>query len=194
VKIAGLLKDRRAFWIAVVILLGIMAAAMVRSALLECQTWDEGIHLAAGYSYLKTGQFRLNAEHPPLFKLLAALPLLLLRPDLPTQHPSWAKANVFDFAVQFMYGNTFSGGPENGPRYLVDSNIDWGQDLKNLRAYLKAIGWQQPICVCYFGNANMTYYGIPYQYLPVTREVGKRQNRVLDLRLRFEKEQDAVVS
>jgi len=103
-----------------------MTGAMVRSALLECQTWDEGIHLAAGYSYLKTGQFRLNAEHPPLFKLLAALPLLLLRPELPTQHPSWATANVFDFAVQFMYGN----------RVDADTILFWGRSVTILLTLL----------------------------------------------------------
>ena len=32
------------------------------------QTDDEANHLAAGYSYLTTGDFRLNSEHPPLIK------------------------------------------------------------------------------------------------------------------------------
>ena len=39
------------------------------------QTFDEGVHLAAGYSYWSTGNFRSNAEDPPLFKLLWAAPL-----------------------------------------------------------------------------------------------------------------------
>jgi hypothetical protein len=38
------------------------------------QTFDEGVHLAAGVSYWRTGDFRLNAEHPPLLKLLWAVP------------------------------------------------------------------------------------------------------------------------
>src|SRR5262249_38682503 len=38
-------------------------------------TFDEGAHLAAGYSYLMTGDFRLNPEHPPLLKMLWAAPL-----------------------------------------------------------------------------------------------------------------------
>lgn len=41
-------------------------------------TYDELIHLFAGYSYLKWGDFRTNPEHPPLAKALAALPLLAL--------------------------------------------------------------------------------------------------------------------
>lgn len=59
------------------------------------------------------------------------------------------------------YFNEFAGGPENGYRYLVDSNLDWGQDLKNLKIYMegKKIG---RIKLAYFGTANPDYYGIPH--------------------------------
>ena len=40
-------------------------------------TMDEVAHLPAGYSYLTQKDMRLNPEHPPLLKDLAALPLLL---------------------------------------------------------------------------------------------------------------------
>ena len=40
----------------------------------KSQTADEAVHLGAGYSYLATGDFRLNPEHPPLIKILCALP------------------------------------------------------------------------------------------------------------------------
>ena len=42
-------------------------------------TSDETAHLAAGYSYLVTHDYRLNPEHPPLAKMFAALPLLGMR-------------------------------------------------------------------------------------------------------------------
>ena len=32
--------------------------------------------------------------------------------------------------------NRAAGGPANGPRYLLDSNLDWGQDVKKLKAWL----------------------------------------------------------
>ena len=41
-------------------------------------TVDENFHLLAGYSHLQWGDYRINPEHPPLAKLMAALPLLLL--------------------------------------------------------------------------------------------------------------------
>ncbi len=66
------------FRTAVAALVLAMAAVQFTTACGESQTWDEGIHLSSGYSYLKTGDFRMNAEHPPLFKLLAALPLEII--------------------------------------------------------------------------------------------------------------------
>ena len=39
-------------------------------------TWDEADHTYAGYMQWKHGDFGLNAEHPPLVKYLATLPLL----------------------------------------------------------------------------------------------------------------------
>ena len=39
-------------------------------------TWDEADHTYAGYMQWKHGDFGLNAEHPPLVKFLATLPLL----------------------------------------------------------------------------------------------------------------------
>jgi len=63
------------------------------------------------------------------------------------------------------YFNELVGGPENGYRYLVDSNLDWGQDLKGLGAYLKTQGIDQ-VELSYFGTADPAYYGINYTCLP----------------------------
>jgi len=63
------------------------------------------------------------------------------------------------------YFNELVGGPENGYKYLVDSNLDWGQDLKGLKAYLEANGIDQ-IKLSYFGTADPAYYGISYTCLP----------------------------
>lgn len=51
------------------------------AALQKSPTFDEPLHLYAGYSYLKWGDFRVNPEHPPLAKVLAALPLLFMNID-----------------------------------------------------------------------------------------------------------------
>ena len=68
-------------------------------------TSDEPIHLAAGYSYWQTRDFRMNPEHPPLAKLLAAFPLLLIRPALDTSDQSWQGGMEVPFSFKFLYGN-----------------------------------------------------------------------------------------
>ncbi len=47
----------------------------------------------------------MNPEHPPLAKLLAAVPLLLLRPRMDTSDPSWGKGDEVAFGFNFLYGN-----------------------------------------------------------------------------------------
>ena len=86
-------------------LLAAMGIVMAVTAAGESPTWDEGIHLAAGYSYLKTGDFRMNQEHPPLFKLLAALPLLVVNPRLPLESERWKNADQIEFSHEFMDHN-----------------------------------------------------------------------------------------
>ncbi len=46
-------------------------------------TNDEKYHIPAGYYHLVFGDFQLNPEHPPLIKMLSALPLMFLRPVAP---------------------------------------------------------------------------------------------------------------
>ncbi len=63
---------------------------------------------------------------------------------------------------QLAYFNESVGGPERGYRYLSDSNLDWGQDLKGLKAYIEKE--KLPIIyLSYFGTAPPSYYGIRYQ-------------------------------
>lgn len=63
------------------------------------------------------------------------------------------------------YFNESAGGPDNGYRYLVDSNLDWGQDLKGLGKYLEEKGIDR-IHLSYFGTADPAYYGIQYDWMP----------------------------
>jgi hypothetical protein len=52
-----------------------------------------------------------------------------------------------------------SGGPVNGPRYLLDSNIDWGQDVAVLKRYIDD-HHAMPLCTAMFGAAHLKHYGI----------------------------------
>jgi hypothetical protein len=63
------------------------------------------------------------------------------------------------------YFNELIGGPENGWRCLVDSNIDWGQSLPALRDLIERKNLGR-IKLSYFGSAHPSYYGIDYEPLP----------------------------
>ena len=66
---------------------------------------------------------------------------------------------------QLAYFNELVGGPGNGYRYLSDSNIDWGQDLKGVKQLMDRDRLPM-IYLSYFGNAPPEAYGIRYQYVP----------------------------
>jgi len=59
-------------WRFILVLAIIIGAAIIRSAVatrLDSFTIDEAYHIAAGVSYVKMRDFRVNPEHPPLVKL-----------------------------------------------------------------------------------------------------------------------------
>ena len=63
------------------------------------------------------------------------------------------------------YFNVLAGGPDGGYRYLVDSNLDWGQTWKALRRYLTDEG----IGEFYMSNYTINdphAYGLDYSPLP----------------------------
>ncbi len=55
------------------------------------------------------------------------------------------------------YYNEAIGGPKNGMRYVTDSNIDWGQDLKRLAKYVEESNIDK-IRLDYFGGGMPEYY------------------------------------
>src|SRR5438132_2361069 len=70
-------------------------------------TYDEAMHVAAGYSYLATGDFRLEPENPPLIKEILALPLFLIYrlPFAPDPH-HWRDRADFLVGQDFLYGSS----------------------------------------------------------------------------------------
>jgi hypothetical protein len=68
--------------------------------------------------------------------------------------------------------NTTVGGPEHGAEYLVDSNLDWGQDLKGLKVWMDTNRVPE-INLAYFGNADPAYYGIRARMLNGSPSFGR---------------------
>ena len=63
-------------------------------------------------------------------------------------------SSLFIYPHYLAYFNEFAGGPDNGHNYLLDSNIDWGQDLKGLKSWLDENGIDDKITLGYFGHEN----------------------------------------
>ena len=90
----------------IAVLIGIHFIIGLRTIYRLSPTYDEPLHLAAGYSYLRTGEYYLNIyDHPPLAEMIAALPLLVMKPTLLMQHPSWGAYQQYSFANLFLYHN-----------------------------------------------------------------------------------------
>lgn len=83
-------------------------------------TMDERAHLPAGYSYLTQKDMRLNPEHPPLLKDLAAIPFLFIdNINFPSEISAWKNEvnSQWDFGTAFLYN---SGNP-------AEKMIFWGR-------------------------------------------------------------------
>jgi hypothetical protein len=58
------------------------------------------------------------------------------------------------------YFNWASGGPDRSPPRLIDSNLDWGQDLVALQKWWRHTIPDQPIGLAYFGQINPSIFAI----------------------------------
>ncbi len=95
-------------------LLGAFSFLSLGSALRESPTYDEPIHVAAGYLFWKSHHYTLEPGHPPLIRLWATIPLLIK--NLPVPNPE-----LFKFANgHWMFTYLFT----NRNRISVDRLID----------------------------------------------------------------------
>lgn len=86
--------------------MGMLASGAARH---ESVTIDEVAHTAAGVSYLQKLDMRMNEEHPPLAKLIAALPLVLRGARADYSNASWTfSAGVFhEYLGEWVFGHWF---------------------------------------------------------------------------------------
>ncbi len=75
------------------------------------------------------------------------------------------------------YFNPIVGGPANGWRHLVDSSLDWGQDLPGLKVWLDAHARGERVYLSYFGTGDARYEGILATALPSLPDLGPGRNR-----------------
>ncbi|WP_446744988.1 ArnT family glycosyltransferase [Silvibacterium acidisoli] len=131
---------------------------------------------------LNIGARHILPMYPFLAVLIAGAAVALWR-----QHRAWAYvtaallcfhivSSVRSAPVYLAYSNEFFGGPAETHRYLTDSNVDWGQQLRSVKAYLD----QHNIHDCWFGyfvQPSIDYhsYGIPCRQLPTADSMWTHQ-------------------
>lgn len=116
---------------AAAVLLAIMFVLMFASAWNDSAIMDELPHIPAGYSYLTQKDMRINPEHPPLAKDLAAYPLLFLDINFPADHPAWTTG----LNDQWNFGRVFFYESGNNP----DQIIHWARTPMMALTFLT--GW-----------------------------------------------------
>lgn len=121
--------------------------------------------LIACTSKVQIGHRHILAIYPFLFLGIAyglsrlsgwlkSIPVLML---------AWLFISAWMMRPYFLsYFNEAVGGPARGYQYLTDSNVDWGQGLKELRSNLSDEDLSKGIFLSYFGVADPHAYGIPY--------------------------------
>ncbi len=98
-------------WPAAACLLLWMFFAAGSAAMHESMSVDEVAHVGAGLSYLQRLDLRLNPEHPPLGKAIAALPLALRGAKADYQGPAWNLAvdPLQAYTTQWVFGDSVLG-------------------------------------------------------------------------------------
>jgi 4-amino-4-deoxy-L-arabinose transferase-like glycosyltransferase len=96
-------RARRLWWAAVVSLLVILAVELFVPARQQSQTPDEANHLLGGVRSWKYGDFGTNPEHPPLAKLVAALPVLSVPSPPAIPYAKFFKMENFSSGAEFLY-------------------------------------------------------------------------------------------
>jgi hypothetical protein len=98
-----------------------------------------------------------SAAHPkPLYLLRLAGYALL----------AWLALGTLRVAPNYLaFFNELAGGPAGGYRYLVDSNLDWGQNLWQLRDWMResGVGW---VFYAHYSPARPEVYGVSVDFLP----------------------------
>ncbi len=118
-------------------------------------------------SHLNIGERHLLPVYPVLFILTGALgrwfnPPMHWRALLVVALVAWHVAESAAIAPHYLaYFNELAGGPAEGHRHLVDSSLDWGQDLPGLKDWLGAHARPgEDVYLAYFGSGDPRYYRI----------------------------------
>ena len=116
------------------------------------------LYVLAGGLVLELDRWRRTPRIVALLVIVGAIAVSSRIVFFPAHGLKWQTVGSHDLA----YFNELAGGPANGFKELADSNLDWGQELKNLKLWLVAHDIKEPIYLCYFGMADPCFYQIAH--------------------------------
>jgi 4-amino-4-deoxy-L-arabinose transferase-like glycosyltransferase len=86
-----------------VVAAAVYAGLAISASRAQSSTFDEPIHLPPGYLSLTLGDHRMNPDHPPLVRRLAALPLLFLDVKWERNDFAFKVGRPWEFGKRFLY-------------------------------------------------------------------------------------------
>jgi 4-amino-4-deoxy-L-arabinose transferase-like glycosyltransferase len=132
-------------------------------------------------THLNIGHRHIMPVYPPMFILAGAAAYWvtarerLVRAVLIAALVTGMAECAFAWPDYIPYFNAVAGGSKNGYRHLVDSSLDWGQDLPGLKQWLARHHLDgdagTPVYLAYFGNGSPSYEHISAKQLPGFPEV-----------------------
>jgi hypothetical protein len=157
------------------LLLSIVGAAVALRDVKARRDWRTAVPVAAALTMLAISMtvrvdlgVRLILPMYPLLAIVAAQGALRLWSERPAVAPratvgallAWSLAIVVRAHPDHLsYFNALAG--DHPEHVLVDSNLDWGQDLYRLRDTIVARGIHDTVRVAYFGTADVSAAGVP---------------------------------
>jgi 4-amino-4-deoxy-L-arabinose transferase-like glycosyltransferase len=134
-------------------------------------------------SHINIGIRHILPVYPFVFIWIAAILFTFRPPDLPAFFRKAAVVSVALVVVEsaaafpryLAFFNLPSGGRSQGWKYVVDSNLDWGQDMKRLQPYLERNGAAGNVCLAAFTVAPASQFGITAHPIPKSAEEARAQ-------------------
>jgi Dolichyl-phosphate-mannose-protein mannosyltransferase len=157
------------------LLLSIVGAAVAFGDVKARRDWRTAVPIAAALTMLAISTtvrvdlgVRLILPMYPLLAIVAAQGAMRLWSERPAMAPramvgallAWSLVIVVRAHPDHLsYFNALAG--DHPERILVDSNLDWGQDLYRLRDTIIARRIRDTVRVAYFGTADLSAAGVP---------------------------------
>lgn len=166
---------------------GLLAAGLIALARQRPVRW-EMVWLGVVPAVLVIGLASLSRNQLGVRYVLPAIPSLILlaatafaawqtagawRRRLAVVCLVWSVASLREHPRHLASFNELAGGSAGGRWWLIDSNLDWGQDLFAARDEIRRRGWRE-VRVAYFGAVPPAWAGLPGEPPPArTPEPGQ---------------------